>query len=416
MVASSTPTVAASSTPTVIASPTPTAAPAGSAPLVSGERAYDHVVALADDIGSRTTGSDAEANAADYIADQLASYGYQPVVEPFEAEYYVEQASLLEVLSPEAITLEPRALRLSASGEATGELVAAGIGRPEDFPPAGVATQVALLERGELTFSEKVANAAAAGATAVVVYNNEAGSFRGDLSEESAIPAVGISQEDGQRLLGLLAQGPATVHLSVEAGQHKVTSRTVVARPPDGRCERLVGAHYDSVEAGPGANDNASGVAVLLETARALATSGDSEGVCLVAFGAEEIGLIGSQRFVANLSGQEREALQGMVNLDMVGVGDQWQLIGSQELAQEVDAEAASVGLDPIIAELPSGLSSDQANFIAAGIPAVLIYRFDDPHYHSAEDQAQFVEPPLLEQAAELTLLTLSLLAEPDAP
>ena len=167
---------------------------------------------------------------------------------------------------------------------------------------------------------------------------------------------------------------------------------------------------------GPGANDNASGVAVLLETARVLAASGDSEGVCLVAFGAEEMGLLGSQRFVADLSGDEREALQGMVNLDMVGVGDQWQLFGSEELVQDVDAEAASLGLDPVPVELSSGLTSDQNSFIAAGIPAVLIHRFDDPRYHSAEDQAQFVEPQLLEQAAELALLALRLLAEPDAP
>lgn len=380
---------------------------------MSGDRAYDHVVALAEDIGPRTAGSEAETEAANYIADQLASYGYQPVVDPFEAEYYVEQASLLEVLSPEAISIEPRALRLSASGEATGELVAAGIGRPDDFPSGGVATQIALLERGELTFSEKVANAAAAGAAAVVVYNNEPGPFRGDLDEESAIPAVSISQEDGQRLLELLDQGPVTVHISVEASQQRVSSRNVIARPPDGRCERLVGAHYDSIEAGPGANDNASGVAVLLETARALATSGETDGVCLAAFGGEEIGLTGSRHFVADLSDDEREALQGMVNLDMVGVGDQWQLIGSPELAQEVDAEATSLGLDPVIAELPSGLSSDQASFIAAGIPALLIDRFDDPRYHSAEDQAQFVEPQFLEQAGELALLTLRLLAAP---
>jgi aminopeptidase YwaD len=372
-------------------------------------------VALSEDIGSRTAGSDAETEAADYIADQLASYGYQPVVEPFDVEYYVEQA-LLEVLSPQASTVESRALHLSASGEATGELVAAGIGRPEDFPPAGVAGQVALLERGELTFSQKVANAAAAGATAVVVYNNEPGSFHGNLSEGSAIPAVGVSQEDGQRLLGLLGQGPVTVHLLVEASQRQATSHNVVARPPDGRCERLVGAHYDSVEAGPGANDNASGVAALLETAHVLSTSGDTAGVCLVAFGAEELGLIGSQRFVANLSADDREALQGMVNLDMVGVGDQWQLIGSPELAQEVDAQAASIGLDPVVTELPSGLSSDQASFIAAGIPAILIYRFDDPRFHSAEDQAQFVEPQSLEQATELALLTLDLIDEPGMP
>ena len=381
--------------------------PGGSASLVSGDRAYGHVVALAQDIGSRPAASDAEAAAADYIADQLTYYGYQPYFQPFEVEYSVEQTGL-DVLSPEAITtLEARALRSSPSGEATGQLVAAGIGRPEDFPTEGVTGQVALVERGELDFSDKVANAAAAGATAVIVYNNQEGPFRGDLQEESAIPGVSISQEDGQRLLDLLALGPVTVRLSVEAGLVQGTSQNVIARSPDGRCEEVVGAHYDSVEAGPGANDNASGVSALLETARALAIGGDGEGVCLVAFGAEELGLVGSQRFVANLSLDERQALRGMVNLDMVGVGGQWRLAGSEDLVEEVDGEAADLGLDPVPAELPAGLTGDHANFIGAGVPAILIYRFDDPRYHSAEDQVQFVEPRLLAQATELALLAL---------
>ena len=371
------------------------------------------MLVLAQDIGSRAAGSDAETAAADYIADQLTSYGFRAVIEPFEVEYYVEQASRLEVRSPETVTLEPQALRLSASGEAAGDLVAAGIGRPEDLPAEGMTGQVALVERGELTFSDKVANAAAAGAAAVIVYNNEEGSFRGDLGEESTIPAVGISQEDGQRLLALLAQGPVTVHLSVQAGLRKATSHNVIVRPPDGRCERLVGAHLDSVEAGPGANDNASGVGVLLETARALAIGGGREGVCLVAFGAEEVGLVGSRHFVASLSPDERQDLQGMINLDMVGVGDQWQLLGSDELVAELDAEAASLGLDPVPANLPQGLSGDQNSFIAGDIPAILIHRFDDPRYHSAEDQVQFVEPQLLARATQLTLLALRLLAGP---
>jgi len=388
-------------------SPTPTATPA------SGDQAYRHVLALAEDIGSRTAGSDAEAAAADYIAAQLASYGYEPTLQPFEMNFYVEPESSLEVLSPETLTLEPRALYLSASGEATGELAAAGLGRAEDFPPQGIAGRLAILERGETSFSDKVANAAAAGAAAVIVYNNEEGPFHGDLEEESAIPAVGVSQAEGQRLLDLLAQGSVTVRLSVQEGLRTDTSRNVVARPPDGRCEVVVGAHYDSVEAGPGANDNASGTAVLLETARALATSGDREGVCLVAFGAEEVGSFGSRSFVDSLSPDKRQALRGMVNLDMVGVGDQWQLVGSKELVEEVDRDAATLGLDPVPIELPPGMSGDHSSFIAGRIPAILIHRFDDPRYHSAEDQAQFVEPQLLEQATELTLLALRELAPP---
>jgi len=407
-------TLSPSPSSTVAPSPTPTAAPADATSLISGDAEYRHVLALADDIGSRTAGSEAEAAAADYIAGQLASYGYDATLEPFEMNLYVEPESTLEVLSPEPVSLEPRALHLSAAGDVTGELAAAGLGRPQDFPPEGMTHRVALLERGELNFSDKVANAAAAGAVAVIVYNNEEGAFRGDLDQQSAIPAVGISQADGQRLLGLLAEGPVTVLLSVQGGGPQTdTSRNVVARPPDGHCEEVVGAHYDSVEAGPGANDNASGVGVLLETARVLAASGDDEGVCFVAFGAEEVGLFGSRSFVDGLNADERAALRGMVNVDMVGVGDQWQLFGSEELVAEVDAEAASLGLDPVPAEAPTGLSSDYRSFMDADIPAVLIHRVDDPRYHSSEDRAQFVKPQALQEAAELTLLTLRLLGQP---
>jgi aminopeptidase YwaD len=322
----------------------------------------------------------------------------------------------LEVLSPEAITLDARALSLSASGEAAGDLLATGIGRPEDFPPDGMGGRLALVQRGELTFSDKVANAAAAGASAVIIYNSETGPFQGDLDSQSAIPAVGISQEDGQRLLALLGQGPASVHLSVDEGLRKATSHNVVARPPDGLCERLVGAHYDSVQAGPGANDNASGVGALLETARVLAAAGSREGVCFVAFGAEEVGLVGSRHFVTGLSLEERQAVEGMINLDMVGVGDQWWLFGSDELVTDMDAGATALGLDPIPVDASSRSSSDQNSFLDAGIPAVLLHRFDDPRYHTAEDQAQFVDPQLLQQAAEMALLALRLLDEPNIP
>jgi aminopeptidase YwaD len=340
---------------------------------------------------------------------------FNTTIDPFE-EYYIEQASRLDVVSPNAITLEARTLSLSASGEATGDLLAAGIGRAEDFPLDGMGGRLALVQRGELTFSDKVANAAAAGASAVIIYNNEAGPFQGDLDSQSAIPAVGISQEDGQRLLALVGQGPVSVQLSVETGLRNATSRNVVARPPDGLCQRLVGAHYDSVEAGPGANDNASGVGAILETARVLASDGDREGVCFVAFGSEEVGLVGSRHFVADLSAEESQALEGMINLDMVGVGDQWWLFGSDELVTDLDAGAAALGLDPIPVDASSRSSSDQNSFLDAGIPAVLLHRFDDPRYHTADDQAQFVNPQLLEQAAEMALLALRQLDEPDTP
>jgi subtilisin family serine protease len=86
-----------------------------------------------------------------------------------------------------------------------GKLIFCGLGRPADFS-AKVRQQIALIQRGELFFSEKVANAMAAGAAGVVIYNNSAGLFSGTLQTPAApngakwIPAVGVSDATGARL------------------------------------------------------------------------------------------------------------------------------------------------------------------------------------------------------------------------
>jgi aminopeptidase YwaD len=271
--------------------------------------------------------------------------------------------------------------------------------------------RIALIERGELSFSDKVANAAANGAAAVVIYNNAEGPYRGELQEESQIPAVSLSQAEGRQLQALLAEGPLTVHLFARSAQETKTSQNVIGRPPQDDCRVIVGAHYDSVAAGPGANDNASGSATLLEIARVLDLSGQEEGVCFVAFGAEEPGLLGSRHFVTTLTSQGQPRPQAMVDLDMVGAGDEWQLMGSPSLVEKIDQGAAALGLNPVPIE-PS-LDSDHISFIQADIPAVLIYRSGDPRQHTQSDRAEFVQPQLLEEAAKLALLPLADLASP---
>jgi len=385
----------------------------GSATVISGDEAYDHVLALAEEVGPRPTGSDAERQAAQYIAQQLTSYGYQTETQEFTFEFYLAETATLEMVAPESLSLDPRALHLSAAGDVTAELVSAGIGRPEDFPPQGLGGGVALIERGELSFSEKVANAAAAGAAAVIISNNQPDIFRGDLEVESIIPAVALSQEQGRQLLSLLDQGTVTVHLFVEAGRQAEQSQNVVARAAEEDCQVAVGAHYDSLAEVPGANDNASGVAALLETARVLVAIGEQEGVCFLAFGAEEPGLFGSRHFVTSLGTEGRSSLKGMVNLDMVGVGEEWQLIGSPALVERIDQEAATLGLDTVPTEAPIAMTSDYVSFTSADVPAVFVHRSDDPRYHSESDRAEFVEPELLKEATELAILAVRELQSP---
>ena len=386
--------------PASTATPAPRAAAVG--PDFSGPAAYEHVKQLADVIGSRVAGSDEERKAADYIATQFRGYGYTTEQTPVEFELADETVAELEVSGAKRIPTN--SLGFSASGNLSAPLVAVkGVGQPADFPALANGA-VVLVQRGTLSFGDKVKNAANAGAKGIIVYNNEAGEFRGTLGTAGPILAVGVSGDAGQELLTLAQQPGAQVRLKVETQSVQVKSRNVLAKAGD-TCSYIVGGHLDSVQAGPGANDNASGTAATIEAARVLWPLAKQANLCFMAFGAEELGLWGSRIHVRGLSAAERQGIKAMVNLDMVGVGDRWRISGSEPLVNQVGEVADALGYKVGLA--PSGRSagggSDHASFIQAGIPAVFFYRLEDPNYHLATDQAKFIDPTNLEQAGRMT-------------
>ena len=299
----------------------------------------------------------------------------------------------------------------SPSGEASTEIVLAGIGRPEEFPTDTMG-KIVLMERGILFFSEKAQNAAAAGAVAAAIYNDDPGPFLGSLDEEVSIPVVSIPQQDGEALAELIANGPVSAQLTVDVTTAEASSRNVIAKPPDGQCTVVAGGHLDSVANGPGANDNASGTAVVIEMARALAADGEFGDVCFVLFGAEEIGLLGSGHYVESLTDLERLTTRAMLNFDMLGVGNEWPIGGSGSVLEVVADEAEALGLNVRISSLPANVGSDHASFIAADIPAVIINCFCDGNYHTSQDLPVFVQPQRLGEAGNLGIATIvSLLA-----
>jgi len=377
------------------------------------QRALTHVRQLAESIGPRPAGSEGEARAADYIKSQLSGYGYDVRLQPFEFESVSSEGSTLEIISPARQTLELLPLLGSISGLAEGVLVPAGIGRPQDFP-VSVKSNIALISRGELEFGEKVANAAAAGAIGAVIHNNQPGAFLGDLRRTSNIPAVSIAQDHGERLLSLTTQDSVNVRLDLKLQTVTRSSQNVVARLGSAPCQVVIGGHYDSVPQGPGANDNASGTATVLEMARVWRANGGREDVCFVLFGAEEIGLVGSQAFAQNLSPDELNSIRGMINIDMISVGNEWVLSGTSALRTAAAQKAAERGFVYSEAEQTPGLGSDHASFLEAGIPAVMLHRREDPNYHTPQDQLQFVDPLLLSQAAEMGFGVLGALLTPE--
>ena len=197
------------------------------------------------------------------------------------------------------------------------------------------------------------------------------------------------------------------------------TSVNVVARPPgmDPAAPHLVvGAHLDTVPQAPGAEDNASGVGVLLAVAEAVSDRRTRLPVVLVAFGAEEPRgpsdddhHYGSRRYVAAMTPAERRAMRAMVSLDRVGVGDRVP-IGSAGVADPVQrallAAARRAGV-PAVADAEQR-SSDHWSFVRDGLPAARLGSTPYAGYHSAGDLPGVVSPAQLEQVGRVVLAWLA--------
>ena len=366
------------------------------------DRVLAHAETLAVNIGARPAGSANELAAADYLRDELASYGYEAELQPFPIETYETARSDLAVTHADGSSqIEATPLVGSSSGTESEQLVSVGLGYPGDFP-VEASGKIVLIERGEIEFSSKVANAEEAGAVAAVIYNNASGPFVGQLSETPGIPVLSIAREDGESLLDLMVNETLTAMVDVEINVVSGESQNVVARPADGACRIVVGGHYDSVPAGPGANDNGSGTAVVVELARTLAAGGGDD-VCFALFGAEEIGLVGSLAYVAALAPDELSGIEAMLNFDMLAVGAGWPLGGSSPLVELAGQVAEELAISYSVSPSETG-GSDHGPFIDAGVPAVIFNCFCDENYHTVTDRFDSLERGRLAEAGALGL------------
>ena len=368
------------------------------------QRAYQHVVALAGDIGKRVAGTEGGEKGVAYVQAQFEALGLQTERQAFPVRSFEEKSLALALTAPEARSLDAQALIYTPSGSVTAPVVAVpNAGRPEDYRNLDVRGKIALVQRGQFFLRDKVKNAADQGAAAVIIYNSEAQGFTGTLQERSAVPAVAVSGATGQTLLGLLKQGQVTARLEVEADITERQAWNVVATRPGNDQVLIFGGHLDGVPAGPAANDNASGTAVVLEMARVLARSNRPETLVFIGFDAEEEGLIGSRAYVDSLSAAQRKQVRAMFNFDMLGATDNpFLLIGSPALTRLAKASADSLGIPAQVGELESG-GSDHQSFMDAGIPAVFFYR-DDALFHTPQDTPDRVRPDHLAAAGKTAL------------
>ncbi len=150
----------------------------------------------------------------------------------------------------------------------------------------------------------------------------------------------------------------------------------------------LIGGHYDSVS-NPGADDNASGVAAVLECARILSQYPSDCTIKYVAFDLEELGLYGSYAYVQMHSGED---IRGMISADMVcydriNRADIYGRTASDPIKQALAAAIGQYGQGLAVTINGQLNASDHAPFEAAGYQACLLIEADDnPYYHTQTD------------------------------
>jgi Zn-dependent M28 family amino/carboxypeptidase len=150
-----------------------------------------------------------------------------------------------------------------------------------------------------------------------------------------------------------------------------------------------------------GANDNASGVAVVLEIARLWQAQGfqPKRSVLFVAWDAEEKRVVGATHYVENPI-YPLDHTAAVNNLDMAGIGDQLVIFGPEPIASQLGASAEVLGFTPIIDPATASGGSDEIPFIEAGIPAggYTAYPVNDVDlaYHLPDDDAHNVQPETL--------------------
>ena len=274
--------------------------------------------------GNRAVGTPGYDASVDYVAGLLRDKGFDVATPEF-------QARVFETEKPELIVggaaVDARALEYSAGTPGvSGPLVAAPADEtpgcaPADYDGLPVKGAVVLVDRGSCPFSDKQAIATKLGAVAMIIANNvDEEKMGGTLGDNTTvtIPVISVTKADGARLRA--APGPATIKLA--ASTKTINARNVIATTKTGseRDVVMTGAHLDSVPAGPGINDNGSGVAAVLETALQLGSSPDVKHAVRFGFwGAEEIGLVGSKKYIESLNVDQLKDIALYLNFDMIG-------------------------------------------------------------------------------------------------
>ncbi len=426
--------------------------------LFDEEQALEHLSYLTDDErGGRQPGTPGGRSASDYISARFAEYGLQPAgpdatyFQTFTVPYgRITTLPVLTIIPPTgdqlthtyAYRTDYRALTggYVGAGEAEGPVVWLNECTHDDYTGLDMVGKIAMCRYTRSPEIYRQAIEHQVGGLLLLDRDREGDTFRRGGYRETAwvpqtIPAYLISEAVAKDLLigtdytldDLSIRFTATplsttVRMAVTTEEREeVKARNVLGLLPGSDPAHsdevvVIGAHYDHLGLEPdgavmnGANDNSSGVAVMLELARLWQEHAvrPARSVLFAAWDGEEVGLVGSRYYVQNPSYPLTRTV-AMLNLDMVSAGEELLIDGEGAVVDQLQASATAFGITVTHSSVGR---SDHVPFQEAGVSAAMLIYWPDPFYHTPDDEIQVIGPEKIKAVGVLSAHTLASLAE----
>lgn len=349
-------------------------------------RAMADVEHLATEIGPRPSGSQAAAAAADYIAAQFSEARFGV----FRANYTYE----IDPNRPATVTVDGQDIAaVTAGGSMAGAAkeAAINVGAADGIAPNSIGGRIAVASRGGSTFREKYEAARIGGASALIILNAEPGELIANLGRNVEFPVVTVSGESSAMVAAAASQG-SELTVTVPPAQLGAGTNLVARSPTAHSCVFLMMANYDSAPGSPGENDDASGVAVMLELARQFIRLDKSKvpAVCFAAMDGGFSGGTGVASYASSLTPLSQPA--AVIDLHAVGAGGPITVFGETTLMGDVGEIAGQFGIQ---FETTTAAPSDLDRFSGPGVSTLQISR-------SGSEPASTIEPEKLREAGLL--------------
>jgi Zn-dependent M28 family amino/carboxypeptidase len=346
--------------------------------------------------GTRFAGTAGYDASRDYVVDKMTLAGYKVTLQDVPLEItYISLPRVFEQTKPIAKKYADNVDYIPFIGSGAGD-ISGDVQTPGDVAGCSMADfkgfsagNVALVQRGTCAIRVKVNNAIQSGAKAVIVYNNTPGTLFAGLGSpipSETTPIIFATPELGAELKSAMQNGELpSVHIKFNLIKKSGVSHNIIAESVGGNPDHvvMVGAHLDSAAGNSGMNDNGSAAATVLETALLMQKVKPVNKLRFAWWTGEELGMLGSNYYVANLNAAEKAKIKVYLNYEILGAPNGGRFImgtadgitpaGSEKITKLYENYFKSAKLkyftfDPRMGD--AGIRSDMYAFMQAGIPS----------------------------------------------